>query len=210
MLLDTERSRRMIRVHISIQEFLFYFAFIIYLVVSLIGASFFYKPLEGKPTILLLTGSILLLFLREIIIDDIPTSTLPLIMLCLLLGLIMVKNSPAKTSAFFVAYIYACRNMDFRKLAKFSAIISLVLLCGIFLCSLAGIIPNIYDIWSGRPRYYLGFRYALFPSTILFNIIALTLYYKGRECSWRLLILLGTVNYGMFFLTDSRLCYYTG
>ena len=191
-------------------DYLFYYAYAIYLIVTLLSTSFYYQLLAGKPTIVFLAGSLLLLIIREISIDEIPVENILLIITGMFLSILIVKNSPMKTWALFVVFIYAARTIDFKKIAKFTAVLSGALLLIIIVSSYIGVIPNTYDIWSGRPRYYLGFRYALYPATVLFNIMALAIYSKGEKCRWWVFCGLGTANYYIYYMTDSRLCYYTG
>ena len=89
-------------------------------------------------------------------------------------------------------------------------IISLVMLVFIILSSYLGIIQNYIYYSALRERQYLGFRYALYPSSILCNIIFLKIYIEKENVSWLSLICLLIGNYILFQYTDSRLTFMLG
>ena len=74
--------------------------------------------------------------------------------------------------------------------------------------SLVGVIPNYeFDAGSSRPRFFLGFGYALFPPAYFFNIAALILYLKKDKVNIVLIFVEALVNYWLYIKTDSRLSY---
>ena len=72
-----------------------------------------------------------------------------------------------------ILFIYCARSIDFRKIAKFSLLESILLLFLVIFSSKIGIITNYISTEGGRIREYLGFRYALFSPMILFEAIIL-------------------------------------
>ena len=188
---------------------MFFISFGIYMTIQLLSMTFYYRFFSGKPYIILLLFCIALLVVREVLVDEMPVKMLPIVLLCALLAILIMKDAPRKYNVFFVPYIFAARNISFKDAARFSAVLSAFILIFVSGSSLLGIIENHQDLFTGRLRNYLGFRYPLFPATVLFNIIALTVFEKGNKMRWRTLIVLGVVNYVLYYLTDSRLCYYT-
>lgn len=110
--------------------------------------------------------------------------------------------------AVIFAFIYSAREMDFKRIARFSILISSIALGFIIISSFLGVIPNPVFMHHGKLRYNLGFRGMLFAPLFLFNITTLVLYERGSKIKWMQILFLILLNVGMFFLTDSRLSFY--
>lgn len=103
-------------------------------------------------------------------------------------------------------FCFSARNIEFNKIAEFTLKLEGILLLLVVLSSVLGIIDNYVDM-SGRIRYYLGFKYPLFPSTLLFNISALLIWQKKDLIKWKTLIFLFIINAIIFYFTQSRLAF---
>ena len=118
------------------------------------------------------------------------------------------RNAQNIVPALFL-FIYSARNMQFEKIARNTLIISTTVLIFVILSAKLGIIQEYHAIQlqNGRvrERNYLGFLYALYPSTIVFNITCLIVYLKKDKLKPLYVILLILVNYWFFKQTDSRL-----
>ena len=107
-------------------------------------------------------------------------------------------------------FIYAARNVNITTILKISYRISLTLLIFIIVSSYLGWITNYITYEGGREREYVGFRYSLFGSAILCNIIFLKIYLEKDNIKWRTLVLLTIGNYALYEFTDSRLTFGLG
>lgn len=106
-----------------------------------------------------------------------------------------------------VLFAFSARHIEFRKIAKFALIISIVCLLFVILSSVVGIIPDYLDkiTHPGVTRHYLGFLYCLFAPTILFNIEALYLYLRSEKIKWFELLICLAVAYLFYKYCDARL-----
>ena len=77
-----------------------------------------------------------------------------------------------------ILFIYALRDVPFKKVAQTSLVVSMFLLLFVIISAKLGIITNYIEVSGSRVRTYLGFRYALFPSILLMNIVAIVFYLK--------------------------------
>lgn len=130
------------------------------------------------------------------------------LLLCLFMAFIVLKNSTGIISnmvLFLFVFLYCARTAPFRRVALAAILLSAVLLIVVVFSSSTGVIIDYVSAGGGRIRHYLGFRYALFPSTILFNITALTVWLFQKRTSWTLLGVLTVLNLLMYSLTQSRL-----
>ncbi|MSS19583.1 hypothetical protein [Pseudoramibacter porci] len=101
---------------------------------------------------------------------------------------------------------FSARNIDFKKIAEFTLKAEEILLLLVILSSVLGIINN-YVEKSDRIRFYLGFKYSLFPATLLFNVSALLIWLQRENMKWRTVIFLSLINSLMFYFTQSRLAF---
>ncbi|MBR3362391.1 MAG: hypothetical protein IKG40_00530 [Bacilli bacterium] len=150
----------------------------------------------------------LILILKEILLKETTRKELLLLFISfILLSLLLLHvNGIAMLPLFF--FIYSARNIEFKKIAKFTTILSFILLIFIIISAELGIITNYQTITEERTRTYLGFRYPLFPQMILFNITLANLYANKENFSLIRSLFWIIINYWMFTYTDSRLsCY---
>lgn len=116
-------------------------------------------------------------------------------------------NAPAILDC--LVFCFCGRYISFDVVLKESAVISTVLLLTIVACAFKGILPNYIDYASiGRVRQYIGFRYALFPAMILFNITCGVCYISRSHLNLKTIALLLIANTFIFLLTDSRLSFF--
>ncbi|RCW17587.1 hypothetical protein CAC02_02175 [Streptococcus gallolyticus] len=108
-----------------------------------------------------------------------------------------------------VVVIYTCRYLSFEQVAKTCFYTSVVILLFVVLSSKIGIITDYLTVSSGRLRHFLGFRYALYPSTIMCNITMLYIYLKKDKIHIFSVITIFLINFWFYRQTDSRLTFYT-
>ena len=192
----------------SLKNMLFYIPYVAYLLYSLLNTSFYAKYINNYGKILF-TFCVLLLILKEFLGARFTSRDGVLaLVLIVITGYFYMYFGLAQT--LLPIFIYSARNMEVNKILRISYIISLVMLVFIILSSYLGIIQNYIYYSALRERQYLGFRYALYPSSILCNIIFLKIYLEKENISWLSLICLLVGNYILFQYTDSRLTFMLG
>ena len=192
----------------SLKNMLFYIPYVAYLLYSLLNTSFYAKYINSYGKILF-AFCVLLLILKEFLGARF-TSRDGLLALVLIVITGYFYMYFGLTQTLLPIFIYSARNMEVNKILRISYIISLVMLVFIILSSYLGIIQNYIYYSALRERQYLGFRYALYPSSILCNIIFLKVYLEKENISWLSLISLLVGNYILFQYTDSRLTFILG
>ena len=192
----------------SLKNMLFYIPYVAYLLYSLLNTSFYAKYINSYGKILF-AFCVLLLILKEFLGARFTSRDGVLaLVLIVITGYFYMYFGLAQT--LLPIFIYSARNMEVNKILRISYIISLVMLVFIILSSYLGIIQNYIYYSALRERQYLGFRYALYPSSILCNIIFLKVYIEKENVSWLSLICLLIGNYILFQYTDSRLTFMLG
>lgn len=195
----------------KIPEKLFFCSYGFYLLVNILNASF-YSKFIGPYLKIAMIICVLILIYAEILNGKIKKREMILLLSCMILFGILFFHLNGIAMFPLLFYIYSARNIEFRKITKFTMIESSILLLFVIVSAKLGIITNykVVQVLFGvtRTRTYLGFRYALFPQMILFNITLCYMYsYKDELVFFKCLILI-LLNYLMFKFTDSRLsCY---
>ena len=188
-------------------EIPFFVAYGIYLIMMICRTSFFRQcfPESAYKGVLLLC--LLLLFAKEYL--DGEFHLLLLFCLAVIAGMVLIIHKDAAfTTAFFLAFLFCGRDIPFERIAKVTVWISSALLLLIILSAEAGLITNyVMDENGDRPREFLGFLYALYPSAYLTNIISLEIYLKKHKIPIVELLLFFGVNYWIYVKTDSRLSF---
>lgn len=188
------------------KEFLFLISYVIYMSVFILLLSFYSKYLPEKFDRYILLLCVALLAINEIIFSKINFRTMMGLIICLLLfGISFSTNGNA--IAGMIIFIYCGRNIPFEKIAKWTIFISSVMVTFIVTSSFLGIINDYVSYSGGRVRHYLGFRYALWPSTLVFNISLLVIYYKNIRMKWKDVTILLLINSFFFYFTNSRLSF---
>lgn len=192
----------------SLKNMLFYIPYVAYLLYSLLNTSFYAKYINSYGKILF-AFCVLLLILKEFLGARFTSrdGVLALVLIVITGYFYMYFGL---TQTLLPIFIYSARNMEVNKILRISYVISVFMLVFIILSSYLGIIQNYIYYSALRERQYLGFRYALYPSSILCNIIFLKLYLEKENISWLSLICLLVANYVLFQYTDSRLTFILG
>lgn len=189
------------------EERLFFISYGLCLITSILYLSLYYQYFIGLPHRIISVVFILLAVLQELINHKFSIKSFVGLGICGLLFLLLQRVASSmgqSVTACICLYVYCARNISFRKIAKFTLWVSGVTMALVILSGYAGIIPNhIYQSGS-RIREFLGFRYTLYPATILFNITCLYIYIRKQritllECGALLLI-----NLWMYMKTDAR------
>ena len=189
-------------------EILFFVSLFIYLCSSFIFCSFYsayFSNLFYKISIVI---SCALLVIIEILHKKIKVKELILLLLTLVLTIIITVRLNGYFTVPLLLFVYSARQFDFRKIAKFYSIVSIVALFVIILSAKLSIIPNYVSVINDKRREFLGFRYALYPQVMAFNITCLLSYlnyYKAtlKKIVLSLIFLVGNIY--IYVYTSSRL-----
>lgn len=194
----------------SLPELLTLVALGIFLIVSILNVTFYVQYFPKSAHDLAIAFSLFLLVIKESFKKKYNYSDLIGLFTTLLIYLCVGKMSGLGSNiAIGILFIYALRDIPFKKVAKTSLVISVCLLLFVIISSKMGIIPSYIEISGTRLRSYLGFRYALFPSIILMDIVAIIFYLKQNRLRYWQLFLLTLSVYWVYIQTDSRLTFYS-
>lgn len=192
-------------------DMLFFISYGMFLVASILNASFFYKYYVGDPYMRIQSWCIFLLLLYEIFANDWRKQNWIGLAICAVLVWITIRVSPAYSQrqvVWMFAYIYSARNIPFAKIARFTLNISIALVLVVVVSSLFGVVEGISAYKNGRIRDYLGFRYALYLPGLLLNMTALWIYLKKDTITVAGAIVWAVANALVYWLTDSRISFF--
>ena len=193
---------------LTLGETLSLFALALFLFVSLLNTTFYAKYVSGVVYYFIIITSIIFLVTKEIISNKFnfqnTVSLFGILVVYVLVGSVAGFLSTLAISSLF---IFGLRNVPFRYVARVSLYISLFILIVVILSSKIGYIPNYVEFSLGRVRHFLGFRYSLFPSTVMLNIVAITLFLTQDKISYKRLFFLFVLTIWIFHQTDSRLTF---
>ena len=182
----------------------------IFLTVSILNVTFYARYMPGTVYKLAIAFSIFLLFVKEMFKRKYDYRALiglfATILIYFIVGEMTALGSEVPVS---ILFIYALRDVPFKKVAQTSLVVSTCLLFFIIVSAKVGIITNYIEVSGSRVRSYLGFRYALFPSMLLMDIVAIVFYLKQNKIQYWKWLLLSLSVYWVYDQTDSRLTFFS-
>jgi len=194
----------------SLPELMALVALGIFLTVSILNVTFYARYIPGTVYKLAIAFSIFLLFVKEMFKRKYDYRALiglfATILIYFIVGKMTVLGSEVPVS---ILFIYALRDVPFKKVAQTSLVVSTCLLFFIIVSAKVGIITNYIEVSESRVRSYLGFRYALFPSMLLMDIVAIVFYLKQNKIQYWKWLLLSLSVYWVYDQTDSRLTFFS-
>jgi len=194
----------------SLPELMALVALGIFLTVSILNVTFYARYLPGTVYKLAIAFSIFLLLLKESFKRKYDYRALiglfATILIYFIVGEMTALGSEVPVS---ILFIYALRDVPFKKVAQTSLVVSTCLLFFIIVSAKVGIITNYIEVSESRVRSYLGFRYALFPSMLLMDIVAIVFYLKQNKIQYWKWLLLSLSVYWVYDQTDSRLTFFS-
>ena len=180
------------------------------LTVSILNVTFYALYIPGTVYKLAIAFSIFLLFVKEMFKRKYDYRALiglfATILIYFIVGEMTALGSEVPVS---ILFIYALRDVPFKKVAQTSLVVSTCLLFFIIVSAKVGIITNYIEVSESRVRSYLGFRYALFPSMLLMDIVAIVFYLKQNKIQYWKWLLLSLSVYWVYDQTDSRLTFFS-
>ena len=197
--------------NVKLDEFLFAASYAIFMIMNTLRDSFFSNAIGITLYKLAILGAGVILLIKESLQEANNSKTFVQLLLCAGLSLMIIKNSSGfgqHSVAYFIFYIFCARTIPFKKVLRYSLIISSISLGIVVLSSQAGIIRDYVAYDGGRNRHYLGFLYALYPSTMFFNILGLK-FIDGTNTRKDMItwIILSALTIWIFIMTDSRTCF---
>lgn len=188
-------------------ELPYFIALALYLVLAIGRTCIFSSFLQGPLFKGILLVCLFFLVLKELYENEYSLKTVAVLVAFAAFALVVDRVSVLSSVASII-FIFCGRNIDFRKTAKVALGVTLTCLILAVVCSKAGIIENyIFDPESDRPREFLGFRYALFPSAYLLNAAMIMFYLKKGRPSFIWLAFIFAFNFYLYIKTDSRLSF---
>ncbi len=193
---------------------LFYFlALGLFLTFTVLSTSLYYSVFHGRPFQVMYLICVALLVVQEL--HRISFSTKEMVGLAVAgalfaIAFIVVEGALSRSVSCIFLFAYCGRRVPFRRIAVFVLNLTFVLVVFVILSGYVGIIENFVVDNKGRVREYLGFRYALFPSAHLLNMISLWVWLKKDKmplpgaCFW------AAAGAWMYIKTDSRLSFVLG
>ena len=182
----------------------------IFLTLSILNVTFYARYIPGTVYKLAIAFSIFLLFVKEMFKRKYDYRALiglfATILIYFIVGEMTALGSEVPVS---ILFIYALRDVPFKKVAQTSLVVSTCLLFFIIVSAKVGIITNYIEVSESRVRSYLGFRYALFPSMLLMDIVAIVFYLKQNKIQYWKWLLLSLSVYWVYDQTDSRLTFFS-
>ena len=193
-------------------EKLFFPLYIAFLIVSILSSSFYavYIPgmvFEYVPLICVIT-LVVGEFSRK---KNSRKEILGLIFT--LIAVVLISRVSADTrqaSVFYMLFfMFAAREIDFKKIAKVSALVIGVTLLLVVLSSQVGIIQDYIDteLRAGTTRHYLGFTYTLYGPALLLNYTMLKCYVWNKKHRVFKISCLYAASMVMYTMTQARLSF---
>lgn len=193
----------------SLPEILALSALTIFLVMSIFDVTFYVQYLPKIVHRILIAILLILLVIKESYKRKLDYRTIISLFSTVLIYLLIGKMSTFSSNiAIGFIFIYVLRDIPFKSVAKISLAVSVFMLLFVIASAKLGVIINYLEISGPRVRSYLGFRYALYPSILLMNVIAITLYLKQNNIRYWQWLLLTLSVYWVYGQTDSRLTFY--
>lgn len=190
----------------SLNDWLVYCGVSLYIVVSILTTTFFSRYIPGSLYHLASILSISLIFLHNILTIKKGIGALGAIFTLGIMSLLIYTSIGSfQTYIYSLTIIFLLRDFDFNKLVRVVLPVVVVILAFVILSSKIGIVPDYVEISATRIRHYLGFRYSLFPSTVMLNIVGLYIYIKQENITYKSLLLLLVSVLWIYLQTNSRL-----
>lgn len=194
----------------TVVKSILYLALAIYIFFALLNASFYAQRIPAPVFKAVSYGSLLMLILAEILDwkwDRQSIVALPVISVLLAISVLDVGIFSNVSIILLFAFFY--RKVPLTTVVKIGIWVSAIALVLIVVSALRGTIINYVESSGDRIRHYLGFRYSLFPSAVLLNLIMGRFYLKQTQVKILEWLAWAVANEWFYRQTDSRLTYYS-
>ena len=202
-----------VKKEINLNEIIFFTAYGIFLVFAVLSTSLFFQYYNGTLYSLIMLMCICIITVGELFIYGEYNRKQQIAIAIAIISYVIVlrvTGSYFATVGLLPFFVIAARKIDFNKIARFSAVMMLLLLLFVIISAKIGIVRNLsVFLPNGRRREFLGFRFPLNPATLTFNICALWVYVRKEKIKLVELFLLMCLTLYIYFTTDSKLCFLT-
>ncbi|MBL6537385.1 hypothetical protein JNG37_01345 [Streptococcus suis] len=193
---------------LMIPDILAYLALTIYLSISLLSTTFLIRFVPSVLFMSYIYITILLLMTRELIVARYKRRDVIILLVTIVVYVLAVLSTQFNSSfSVGILVIYFLRNFPFDKAAKISLVISVIVLFLTVAAAKFGFILNYSEYSALRVRHYLGFRYSLFGSTVVANIISIYIFLRNGKLSIVEFLLCFGLNFWIYSETQSRLIF---
>lgn len=193
-----------IKLKIALSDFVYYMAIYIYMIFMTLTQTMFFNKFQGYKYLLVIFSILILVFIKEYISlleRKESIKNILILMAIIIISYAVGKESLSCTSAL----VYTSRNVNINQIIKNVTYLLMIILIFIIISSKLNIIPNYSVLRGGNVRQYLGFRYSLYPTAILFNIVAGYIYVYKRKVKLSVLIFLSIFARYLYMCTYAKL-----
>lgn len=195
----------------SFSELLFFLSYILIVVTSVLSMTFFGRYLPNSMMKIVAVLSIFMIFAGELQ-KKVNIKQLIFVAFATAAIYITMRNTDGffhGSLIFTVLLVYSGRDVDFRKIAQVSLYVHIFVLGFVIISAQTGVITNYQVNTEMRRREFLGFLYALYPATIMLNIVALEIYLQKQKINFLQIALLAAASFWIYAKTDARLAFYS-
>lgn len=192
------------KIKFALSNFVYYMAIYIYMIFMTLTQTMFFNKFQGYKYLLVIFSILILVFIKEYISlleRKESIKNILILMAIIIISYAVGKESLSCTSAL----VYTSRNVNINQIIKNVTYLLMIILIFIIISSKLNIIPNYSVLRGGNVRQYLGFRYSLYPTAILFNIVAGYIYVYKRKVKLSVLIFLSIFARYLYMCTYAKL-----
>ncbi|MDM8262301.1 hypothetical protein [Ligilactobacillus salivarius] len=192
------------KIKFALSDFVYYMAIYIYMIFMTLTQTMFFNKFQGYKYLLVIFSILILVFIKEYISLLEKKESIKNILI--LMAIIIISYAVGKeTLSCTSALVYTSRNVNINQIIKNVTYLLMIILIFIIISSKLNIIPNYSVLRGGNVRQYLGFRYSLYPTAILFNIVAGYIYVYKRKVKLSVLIFLSIFARYLYMCTYAKL-----
>ena len=191
-------------------EFFFFIAYGLFLFFTVLSTSLYYQVFHGRPFQVMYVACVAILLLQELqYVRDSRKELVGCVIAVILFGIpfLVAEGALQRSVSCIFLFAFCARRIPFRKIARFTLVFTGILVLYVIFSSYIGIIENYTAVQKNRVREYLGFRYALFPSAHLLNLISLWIYLNKKRIPIPGALAWGAAAWWLYLKTDSRLSF---
>ncbi|UTX36515.1 hypothetical protein [Ligilactobacillus salivarius] len=192
------------KIKFALSNFVYYMAIYIYMIFMTLTQTMFFNKFQGYKYLLVIFSILILVFIKEYISLLERKESIKNILI--LMAIIIISYAVGKESLSCTSVlVYTSRNVNINQIIKNVTYLLMIILIFIIISSKLNIIPNYSVLRGGNVRQYLGFRYSLYPTAILFNIVAGYIYVYKRKVKLSVLIFLSIFARYLYMCTYAKL-----
>lgn len=198
---------------IKINELLFFCAYGIFLFFSTLSTSLYYKYFSGMIYSAIIFMCMIIITFGETLYSGKFgwKRQIAVVSAAIIYAVISYSSKSFFTTIGFIPFLLiSAARIDFKKIAKFTAVLLFAILIFVILSAEFHIIKNVVvNSASGRTRYFLGFRFPLNAPAIMFNVTTLWLYCRKKSLKIIEVAVLVLINWWLYKQTDSKLSFFS-